>query len=335
MTHAYAHLSSILPSMPQAVFVKDAHSRIVMMNAACEALWGVRFEDVAGTDGGGQVRPEELSAYQARDRRAFDTGEVVVVEEPLSPTGLNETRWLLTHKRALYDAEGKPYLLIGSCIDITERKRKEAALETTLRQTREIAGHQLSAMEGHRRRLALEAQDHLAQNLAALKLDITMLHARTASRQPLLHERAAQALATLDDSIDAVREIINQLHPATLELGLSAAIEWQLQQLEKRHGLDCRLLVRRDGAVLSTEYASALFHVVRTGLNYVCAAASCVQVELNLQSEHLAIVVQSDRPPRTPSAEEALTLQAMQERLGALGGVLHITPRSLHISVAT
>ncbi|WP_343731533.1 PAS domain-containing protein [Duganella sp.] len=335
MNHHFPDLSDLLASMPQAVFVKDAHSRIVMMNAACEVLWGVRFEDVAGTDCGGQVRPEELQAYRARDRRAFETGEVVVEEEPCTPASLNETRWLLTHKRALYDTEGKPYLLIGSCTDITARKRKEAELESALQQTREINGHQFSDMERHRRRLALDAQDNLAQNLAALKLDIATLHARTGTHHPLLHARAAQALSTLNDSIAAVREIINQLHPATLELGLSAAIEWQLQQIEKRQGLDCRLVVRHDSAELSPQFASALFHVVRSGLRYICSAAHTVLVELSLQRQQLAIVLHSDRPARAPSAEEALPLQAMQERLGALGGVLHITPRSLHISVAT
>ena len=151
----------------------------------------------------------------------------------------------------------------------------------------------------------------------------------------MLHERAAQALATLNDSIDAVREIINQLHPATLELGLTAAIEWQLQQLEKRRGLACRLLVRDDSASLSPQYASALFHVVRSALAYVCTAATSVQVELSLQRTRLAISLHSDRPHHRPSTEETLPLQAMQERLGALGGVLHIAPGSLHISVTT
>ncbi|NVM79185.1 PAS domain S-box-containing protein [Duganella sp. SG902] len=335
MAHPYDHLNSVLASMPQAVFVKDAQSRIVMMNAACEALWGVRFEEVAGTDCSGRVPPEQLRAYHACDRRAFDTGQVVVVEEPCSPTGLNETRWLLTHKRALYDRAGKPHLLIGSCADITERKRKEAALEDALRRTREITGHQFSAMEEHRRRLALDAHDNLAQNLAALKLDIVMLHARTGDHQPLLHARAARALDTLNASISQVREIINQLHPSTLELGLSAAIEWQLQQLGKRHGLDCRLLVREDSATLSPQYASALFHVVRAGLHYLCASASSVLVELSLRRERLAITLHSNRPDPTPGAEEALPLQAMRERLSALGGVLHIHPRSLHISVTT
>ena len=335
MSHSYAHLSSILASMPQAIFVKDAHSRIVMMNAACEALWGVRFEEVAGTDCSTKVPPEQLLAYQTRDRLAFATGQVVVDEEPCSPTGLNETRWLLTHKRALYDAEGKPYLLIGSCTDITERKRKEAELESTLQQTREVTGHQFSTIECQRRRLALEAQDNLAQNLAALKLDITMLHARTGAHQPLLHERTAQALATLNDSISAVREIINQLHPATLELGLTAAIEWQLQQIEKRQGLACRLQVSHDNAAISPRHASALFHVVRSGLCYLCTSASSVLVELSLQRECLAIVLHSDRPDTAPSEEETLHLQAMQERLGTLGGVLRIAPGSLHICVAT
>jgi signal transduction histidine kinase len=90
------------------------------------------------------------------------------------------------------------------------------------------------ATESQHRRLALGMRDNLALNLVALKLDITMLHARTGATQPLLHRRAAQALSTLNSCICNVREIINELHPVTLELGLSAAIEWQLQQMQRR-----------------------------------------------------------------------------------------------------
>jgi signal transduction histidine kinase len=54
---------------------------------------------------------------------------------------------------------------------------------------------------------------------------------------------------------------INELHPVTLELGLSAAIEWQLQQMERRQGLECQLSMLDDSATLDQQQIDALFHI--------------------------------------------------------------------------
>jgi signal transduction histidine kinase len=184
-------------------------------------------------------------------------------------------------------------------------------------------------VESQHRRLARETQDNLAQNLIALKLDIAMLHERTGDQQPLLHERAAQALATLNASISAVRDIINELHPATLELGLSAAIEWQLQQMARRHGLQYRLLIPNDSATLDQPQTSALFHVVQSGLRYLGEGARQLQVELDLTADRLAITLSSDH---TGTADTTV-LSAMQERLASLGGTLTAAARSLRIAI--
>jgi PAS domain S-box-containing protein len=315
----------VVSMMPQPLFVKDPASRVVMMNPACEAMWGVRFEDIAGHDGAGLFPPEQLSLHHQYDRMAFDRGETVIEEVPLWHAGLQETRLMLTYKHPLYDAGGQPYLLIGSSLDITERQRKETALADALLLSQQIAGERQDATENQHRRLATSMRDNLAQNLVALKLDIAMLHARTGATQPLLHERAVQALATLDASIDAVRNIINELHPATLELGLSAAIEWQLQQMARRQGLQCALRVLDDRAVLSQQTISALFHIVQTGLEYLSSSAQRLQVELSLCPSQLAIFLGSDRHPGASYPAEAAALNAMRQRLGALGGTLTVS----------
>lgn len=183
------------------------------------------------------------------------------------------------------------------------------------------------------RRLALGLRDHLAQNLVALKLDIAMLHARTGALQPLLNARTAQALATLDNCLDNVRDLINELHPLTLELGLCAAVEWQLQQIERRQGLPCKLSVLDDSATLTPQQTSALFHIVQTGLAYLSAGAQLLTVELKLSATHLTITLASDCLPGVSPPAETAALSGMRKRLGALGGTLHITQRTLRISV--
>lgn len=141
---------------------------------------------------------------------------------------------------------------------------------------------------------------------------------------------ATQALTTLNHSIENVRDIINALHPATLELGLTAAIEWQLQQMEKLHGLQYRLLVQDDSAVLTQQQTSALFRLVQDGLSYLRTDAGQVLVDLNLHREHIAITISSDAGG---SAAASSALSAIRERLATLGGSLQTTPNALHIAL--
>jgi two-component system sensor histidine kinase UhpB len=321
-------LQDIVTRMPLALFIKDAESRLVLMNPACEALWGVRFSEVKGSRGEKHFPAEQIEIFLSHDRAAFRNGKHSVNEELVWNTLHRHNRWIETYKQATYDAQGKWHLLIGLSIDITERKLSELAMASSLQQLRDLSAHQNAAKESERRRIALEIHDDLAQNLLALKLDVSMLHARTRTHQPLLHQRAGQALSTLDASIVAVRGLINELHPITLELGLVAAIEWQLQQIERRQGLRCALRVLADSAALDQPRTAAIFHVVQTALRYLSADAEAhdLSVTLNLKPERLSITISGDGQPSPETSPRVLDLSAMRERLAAFGGELAVAP---------
>ncbi|NVD70949.1 PAS domain S-box protein [Duganella sp. BJB488] len=319
-------LHQLVSAMPLALFIKDAQSNVLLMNPACEALWGIPFDAMCGNDGAAFFPAEQTAYFLEHDRIAFDSGKHVVYEEELWHAGLGENRWLQTHKQPIYDAQGRPKMLIAMCVDITDRKRAESKLKSSLHELRTLSQHQHTAKESERRRIAQDVHDDLAQNLLALKLDVTALHNRTRARQPLLHRRTALALSTLDASILAVRELINELHPRTLELGLSAAIEWQMQQLERRHGLRCRLELLEDSAALDQRQITGIYGIVLTALGYLCeqSGTRSVQATLNLRPQQLSIVVSGDGLSEPQSARGALDLGAIRARLADFGGELAV-----------
>lgn len=325
---AQGELQDIFAMLPLALFIKDAESRIVLMNPACEALWGLRFADLRGWRGERYLPAEQIEGFIAHDRAAFASGKRMVNEELIWHPARGENRWIETHKQALFDQQGRPRLLIGMCVDIGERKRAVVALESSVRQLRALSDHQHTTEESERRRIALGIHDDLAQNLLALRLDVSMLHARTGRRQPLLHRRTEQALDTLDASIHAVRDLINQLHPPTLELGLSVGIEWLLRQTEQRDGLRCRLQVLDDSAALDQRLTAAIFHVVEAALGHLArhAGARELQVTLNLKPERLSITLSGDGQPMANAGIGALDLVAIRERLAAFNGDLAVAP---------
>jgi two-component system, NarL family, sensor histidine kinase UhpB len=329
--HARADLQlrEIVAMMPVALFIKDAQSRIVMMNAACEDMLGVPFALLQGNRGDANFPPEQMEGFLENDRAAFASGQLVVNEEQVWCAARNENRQMQTFKKPIFDAGGQPQLLIGMSVDITDRKRAEAALQRTLDQLRAMTLHQDVIREDERRRIALNIHDELGQNLMAMKLDVAQLHARTAARHTLLHRQAGQVLAALDASIRSVRAIINDLHPSTLELGLCAAVEWLLGQLEQRSGLRYRLQVLDHSAntLLDQRQTSSLFRLVQAALTSIAcfARAGEVMVSLNLKPDAMTIVLHADGTgilQGEQATADAFGIRAIKERVAAMGGEL-------------
>jgi signal transduction histidine kinase len=196
----------------------------------------------------------------------------------------------------------------------------------------QLASHQEIIKEEERKRIAREIHDELGQNLLALRIDACMLNARTGSRHPRLNEKTRMALNQIDSTIRSVRSIINDLRPPVLDLGLQAAIEWQVHEFQRRSGLDCVLLAPRsdfdDG--LDDRSATALFRILQESLTNVLrhAQAGRVEVELDRDASQFQMRIADDgvgmsrERTRTP---KTFGLQGMRERLRMLDGSLQIS----------
>ncbi|MCX7294372.1 PAS domain S-box protein [Janthinobacterium sp.] len=324
-------LQDIISMMPLSLFLKDADSRVVLMNQACEQQWGVRQQDIAeGRDV--QHFPEEQTRdFQAADQEAFASRQVVIREELVWNAQLQENRLLQTHKKPVFDADGQPQMIIAMAIDITDSKRNEENLERTLAQLRELTDHQQTIKEEERRRIALDIHDDLGQNLMVLRIDVSLLHARTASTHPRLHRHAQRVLDTIDTTIRSVRTIINDLHPSTLELGLGPAAEWLIRQMENRGPIRYRLTLDSEAPDLGLDQrqTSAIFRVLQESLSNIVRHAQASEVEVALAQDADAIVLRiSDNgigmQPGDHGKRAAFGLKSIRERVHALGGELHI-----------
>ena len=122
-------LIAILAGIPIPFFVKDAQSRFVVVNAACEAHWGVRQEDLLGNDGSAFFPAEQMASFLAKDRQIFAQGQALDCEELVWNAAAQHDRSYHTFKNPTFDAAGKPLYLACASIDITKRKAAERVLE--------------------------------------------------------------------------------------------------------------------------------------------------------------------------------------------------------------
>ena len=190
-----------------------------------------------------------------------------------------------------------------------------------------MAEHLETAKEDERKRISRDIHDELGQNLLALRIDISMLAARTAHSHPHLHKRVAKVLDNIDATIKSVRGIMNELRPLVLDLGLQAALEWQIRDFTKRSGIVCDLLVQDDAVfdAIGSRVDIVLFRIVQEGLTNVLRHAKATRVALSLQVqyEQLILTICDDGVGTTDQQSKhgrGFGLIGIAERISALGG---------------
>ena len=122
-------LREIIDMIPVSLFVKDACSRITLMNWACEEQWGMALPDLRGTDASQFFPPDQMAFFLAKDREVFSNRQLADFEEVAWNAVLKEDRTVHTYKKPVFDEAGNPSYLIGVSIDITERKQAEEVLK--------------------------------------------------------------------------------------------------------------------------------------------------------------------------------------------------------------
>uniref|UniRef100_UPI0026220914 sensor histidine kinase n=1 Tax=Janthinobacterium sp. TaxID=1871054 RepID=UPI0026220914 len=167
----------------------------------------------------------------------------------------------------------------------------------------------------------------LGQNLLALRIDISMLSARTEGSHPRLHGRVGAVLSNVDTTIKSVRGIMNELRPMALDLGLQAAIEWQVGDFRKRSGIACQLRIGDEAlfAAIGSQVEIVLFRIVQEALSNVMrhAQASAVEIEFSVDAWAIHVVISDNGVGITPQQQrksQCFGLIGIAERVTALGG---------------
>ncbi len=144
-----------------------------------------------------------------------------------------------------------------------------------------------------------------------------------------MHERVGLALSQIDVTIKAVRSIINDLRPPVLDLGLDAAIEWQVGQFQRRSGIRCHLAWNSGATSFDERLATALFRIVQEALTNVLRHAGASEVTITLASTACAVhmaIADNGRGARPEDCRHAggFGLAGISERVLALGGKFEI-----------
>lgn len=224
-----------------------------------------------------------------------------------------------------------------------ELRASQIRLQLSHQKLRRLAAHADQIKEEERKRIAREIHDDLGQNLLVLRIDADMLASRTQRRHPRLNARARSTLEQIDATIKSVRQIINDLRPTVLDLGVNAAVEWQVAQFRQRTGIACEVSESHDDIYLSDQCATALFRILQESLSNISqhANASRVQVKLEKCSDTVSMSISDNGVGAAIDGRNKLGsfgLVGIEERIKLLGGTFYIESSpgagmSVHVSV--
>ncbi len=118
--------SAVINGTTDAVFIKDAESRYVLINPAGAAFLGMAAADIIGRKDDDFFSPETAEQTRAHDLRVMQTGQSDTYQDSDVVSGVE--RAFLTTKSPYRDASGRLLGIIGIARDTTELRRAGEAL---------------------------------------------------------------------------------------------------------------------------------------------------------------------------------------------------------------
>ncbi|MFC1661401.1 sensor histidine kinase [Gemmatimonadota bacterium] len=180
--------------------------------------------------------------------------------------------------------------------------------------------------------LARELHDELGQAVTSLRMDLAMLRRDLPGDGRDLHRRVDEMIQLADETIVLIRSISSRLRPPALDvLGLPAAVEWLVEEIEPRTEMVFDLDLEPESSALGRDASTAVFRIVQEGLTNVVrhSEAQRVEIRMEVREGEVVVDVRDDGvgvPPGILEGPGSLGLTGMFERAEALGGSLEVGP---------
>ena len=141
----------------------------------------------------------------------------------------------------------------------------------------------------------------------------------------MITQKVVGMIGNIDLTIASLRAIINDLRPLALEAGFVSAIEWQLNEFSRMHGIRHDLRIDRDvaSAGADRECETMLYRILQESLSNVVRHAHATEIMVDLQRSGDAFKLKvKDNGIGMPVAlvSGGCGLAGIRDRVGAIGG---------------
>jgi len=329
-----------------AIFVLSPDGNVLTWNQGAQALKGYSREEIIGQHFSKFYLPEAVQSGWPTRELTMAEKEGRFADEGWRVRKDGSAFWASVMITALRDSRGQLSGFAKITRDMTEQRNTAERINNLNRELRKkiteldesrrivelrtlelqkLSAEVLHVQDEERRRIARELHDDLGQQLSLL-------------RMVLSQNKNEEADQIANSALASVRNLSYLLHPPLLdETGLRAALDWFIDGVTKRSGIQIVLTIRpQDFPRLSGEIETAIFRVIQEALTNVVrhAKTESARVELDKQAD-LVVVRVRDYGQGLPAEVAGLQLTnrlgvgitGMRERIRQFGGELTVTRR--------
>ena len=337
-------LTKIINGSPIPTFAINKQHKVTHWNTALESLSGMKKDEVVMTDKQWvafytEKRPvmadlivdgasaDEIEVhYGDKGRKSYLIDGAYEAEDFFPALG-EDGRWLHFTASPIKDSEGEIIGAIETIRDVTEARRMQDSLRYYLSQITKV-------QEEERKRIARDLHDDTSQALYALSRQVDNFTRDNVALTPDQATFLKELRQQLNNTLEGIHRFTQELRPPMLDdLGLSAALRWQVSDLEKRSGIEAELTVSGIERRCSAEVELMIFRIVQEALRNVekHAQASRVEVTIEFDEDKTKLSVSDngkgvELPQRIGDLASAgkLGLAGMEERVRLLNGTMKI-----------
>ncbi|EEF57193.1 PAS domain S-box protein [Pedosphaera parvula] len=333
LRHSEDRFRRVVESNMIGIFFWQENGRIFEANDKYLSMVGFTRGDLElGQVDWRKMTPPE---YAVRDQQILKRLEVSGICEPVEKEYVRKDGFripVLIGAASLGEGSNEGVCFV---VDITERKQAEVELTKSREELRALAAHLQFIREEERKHITREIHDELGQSLTGFKMDLAWMRARLlgedskASRQQLI-DKIENMARLIDETANVVRRLCTELRPGVLDdLGLTAAIEWQIREYQNRTGIRCSTEIESGDLGVDAERSTALFRIFQELMTNTARHAQASRVEVSLKRIGSEIVLEVRDNGRGIKENEkagtkSLGLVGMRERALVLGGELEI-----------
>ncbi len=321
---------SLFENSTDGIVLRDLAGNIIVANQAMSnftgytenELQGMNIDQLLGKKSFKAVMDMQQSLLESNDKKNSARYELNLKDK-------KGTAKIIEAITSLLYTEDKEPIVQALLRDVTEQRLAE-------KQIRAYASQVTKAQEEERKRIARELHDETVQDLAHLGMKIDNImetHERFA--QDELKQQLKEMRNNIDGLLTEVRRVTQDLRPPMLdELGLIFALEWLVDEVGARSGIETSLQVMGDERRFSQWIELLLFRIAQEALNnahkHSSANKAVVRLGFNVEKTTLKIIDngQGFKLPELLATESMysgkLGIVGMRERANLFGGDLTI-----------
>lgn len=213
-------------------------------------------------------------------------------------------------------------------------KERTQELDTVNGRLRELTARLLQLQDDERRRFARELHDSVGQTLAALSMNLSVVH-NDIDQMMKTASTLADSETLVQEMSKEIRTISHLLHPPLLdEAGLLSALRWYVEGFSQRSNIEVGLDIDEDFGRLPRELETAIFRIVQECLTNIHrhSGSTVAKIQVARSKGEVRVEVADSGKGISKEKQQELTtsgapgvgIAGMRERLRQLGGSLEI-----------